>query len=608
MDLIKDIVNKGLTNNNFSTTKANKGFYIKEIKSNPDLLENKKNFFRNNNQDSKYNYNKSPKIKSSMFTSKEKNIENSHNKYISLQQESYNLNKENNRNKTNSEKKRENMTSYMNFNNKKPCLTYFKQNKNKPISLKKDLNIDKIKMNYNQNPYFSSNETTNNINNSNLISFKYPKKPCRVTYEKTLVVKNDKENVFKVYNKNSNNGSKIVNNNFKEEENNNFNISHYVNTENNEKDKSFLYNSKINLNLEKYLQKKQIEEFNLNFKNNNNSNKEKVILPKNTYNNNAGNLNDSNKKFSSVKINSSYYNNNVQNKNSAVKSNEIKNDILVEPNNLNEKSVSLNDNLIYGIQQNPLNYPYIIKKGEFSINSVNLKSSENNTNQTSNRDRIDIKENIINNSHLISNIKESNLHLDNNNSKSTIPVNHRNIINSFSTENFIEDLKKNNTNRNHYKPRNSSYISNIAIKKNLHNFNLPNTDSNNRILSPINLNFEDSRQKSYGRNSMSHSNTPKNLNSNNLKRFSKINTQKLNSIKDILDMPTTYFPFSKKRDKFSELEKQSYKFHDYVQRELKAAKKIKERDITINSKNDLYRYLIRDFFVGKEKNNLEGSK
>jgi len=76
----------------------------------------------------------------------------------------------------------------------------------------------------------------------------------------------------------------------------------------------------------------------------------------------------------------------------------------------------------------------------------------------------------------------------------------------------------------------------------------------------------------------------------------------------VLETPTTFIPFSRKRDKLLELEKQSYSLQDKVEKELKIAERREAKKIKIKSKNELSNYLMRDYFIGEKSNHVEGSK
>ncbi len=102
---------------------------------------------------------------------------------------------------------------------------------------------------------------------------------------------------------------------------------------------------------------------------------------------------------------------------------------------------------------------------------------------------------------------------------------------------------------------------------------------------------------------------PRIINGIEFKFSPNIKQETYKSVQNVLDTNTSYyFPFSKKRCKQSELEKQSYHFQNKVEMELKRAKKREVKQIKIKSKNDLSNYLMRDYFFGEKGDTVASSK
>lgn len=151
---------------------------------------------------------------------------------------------------------------------------------------------------------------------------------------------------------------------------------------------------------------------------------------------------------------------------------------------------------------------------------------------------------------------------------------------------------------------NSDYI-NFKKQQTCRNFYSNNASSNNcsnntnlkmRNMSPCSSQLIKSRPKSF--NGVT-----------NFKIDIKHNQEPYKSVLELVEMTTKNFlPFSKKRDKSTEIQKLSIKIHDKVEKELKEAKKREDKAIKIKSKAELSEYLLRDYFIGEKSNPIYSSK
>jgi len=216
-------------------------------------------------------------------------------------------------------------------------------------------------------------------------------------------------------------------------------------------------------------------------------------------------------------------------------------------------------------------------------------------------------------------------HIPINNNKNIHRLNLNENSNSFSQITFNNN-KSTNLNSLYYSPnariikRNfSTNINEINLGElqkfgNMHNFfrseNLLNNE--NLKFNPDN-NLEKNDSRLCKLNPISNSKKilyrPRTVNGIELNFFnSNINQETYKSVLEVLEMPTTYLPFSKKRSKNSELEKQSYLFKNIVDEGLKDFKKRDARKIKIKSKNELSNYLMRDYFIGEIGDSITSSK
>ncbi len=458
------------------------------------------------------------------------------------------------------------------------------------------------------------------------VHLKKPKKPS--TYEdwrSFLSVKNSNQNKNNNFytNKENNNdigfNDKNTNNNV---DNHSFDM-HVDNNHNNSEKKSNTNRCKINKNLNAYLLNRKINEsdnvdsFNaINQLNNQNQAfcaKQKKIKKgynylnstKNMNLNKKNNLSSSPPKFNSHFIsNNTYYRSNPQNKLSDCYSNEInisKNNTNALPDTTAKNFSTLNT---YNLQNlGKVSNPIESLDGQNNLVSKDYSNTKNNINSYNNNNftsDFQIKEN-LNPSGGLSSISPADSYFHRR-SKCISPL----------TDNFSNyNSKKNRSMQNFF--HDVKIDQNINVRTNsINNNSNPNIKSyNNGMLIQRDLNIESSSNKnklasaSYFKKSL---NRPKTVNGiSNFNFNARINQETYNSIQEVLVTPRSYLPFSRKRDKLLDLEKQSHMFQDKVEKALKIAKSGAKK-ITVKSKNELSNYLMRHYFIGEKSNQVEGSK
>lgn len=513
-----------------------------------------------------------------------------------------------------------------NKTNNNNLLNFFKPlTKKNAIKLKKDNNLERINR-INQYPNYISNEKTKlNISDNLNATLKYPKKPITVDYG---IIKNIKinDNSKKSFDKSKENKNNIIENckkNIKlndEESKNDSKISNIVNfahrTNNEDKIlfnpnlKSYLKNIKKPGDNELNISKKNkdlilIKASNTSggFKDNfkikenftNSIYKKNILTLKNSENSKMINFKKKNFCQSKSELNSNdlsadstFSPHNVQNNFSTLNSGNLKK-IGISLNHIQSKDNlenKINDDLNVNVNHN------ILKK-EQVINNETIENLNNNNNlKLISNEIIDFKCNQFSSSYYTPTT------LNNHNKKFFSPLA---IENFFSEDKMNKSMDTDNTfNENNIKLKNNCYLSN--------NQNDDKIIHKNFISNSNNLKSEKAFNKiNNSLNSKLILKRPRTVNSN-FKFSDRIDQDLKRSIQDILDMPMCYFPFSKKRDKISQIEKQSYIFQDRVQKELKDVKKSIVKKVNIKSKNKLSNYLMRDYFIGEKCDPVNSSK
>lgn len=573
--------------------------------------------------------NQTYKINSSIFhknlKEKEKTSNISHNK-ISKDKQSESKPRKNNKSHidfSNSisskqnlpEIKNEKSSAGFNFTTKnKLALQFFKPTvKKSAISLRKDVNLQELSV---QAP------------------LKKPKKPSTVENWKSFLSKNseknkDKKDNFKNQNKENVYYDNVDNNkdfnNVENHDQQSF-VLHSENNINNSENKTDDYKAKINRNLNSYLLNKQNNDYK-NFDNEMHLNNQ---LPIQGFGSNSNKFkNGLNGKFN---ISTYNYANLIKNLSSNKRNN----------NSISKTKLNKNFNKNNNFNSNPKN-----KISDYFIEDINI----NNTNSTASPNTIAKNYSTINANHL-QNFGIALNPIENLNSNDNLIsiANPSNIKN-----NILIKVKRNNNN-----DPNLNFNSDFQIKENskfpsgfspISSVCSPNMIIRSKCFSPITaniscFNYKKNRSmqnffpENYTENNLANINNNKNnnLNSNliigspnnklaldssakmrlnrpktvngisNFKFNARINQETYKSIQDVLVTPTSYLPFSRKRDKLLELEKQSYLFQDKVEKELKIAKRREAKKIKIKTKNELSNYLMRDYFIGEKSNPVEGSK
>lgn len=525
-----------------------------------------------------------------------------------------------------------------------PAFYYFKTtNKKNAISLKKDNNFDKINdinintyNNSNKNSNFFSNEKPNNLiyyENLN-VPLKYPKRPTTIEYGKSFSNKNS--------NLKSNNKHKLSIASYSTKNINETNFKNNLDNENNhnendrDKDKSLLIEAdkisenkssnnkaKINVNLNTYLINKRLNEREF--------------------------FQDGNGVFKYSEPNTCKSNGS---KNIFNKSNMINKNLITKINHFNsirviskKKNKSKSESSYYDITNNDRNnhfnfnydnsFPYSIRNNGSTMNSNFQKNSTIKLNKDrSNDENLNYNEFIINTNHKkINSLSEENFRkIENNNdlylkdcssnpielfninkhilfstsSFSPKSLHHNKSFSPTNEEKFSIDNFTNNNIKAYFSKSCNNFNKELNERKNTHNYLTIQSQMPKNCNFVMKLNTDLNKENSM-KNCVFPVTRPKTVNAIDLKYNARIKQDVYKSIQDVMIVPTSYLPFSRKRDKVYELEKKSFQFQDIVEKELKEAKKRAAKKIKIKSKNELSNYMIRDYFIGEKGDTVKSS-
>ena len=265
-------------------------------------------------------------------------------------------------------------------------------------------------------------------------------------------------------------------------------------------------------------------------------------------------------------------------------------------------------NIMKNIKSNKKNN-YIETSNKYSIESKLIKYDINDSSALSSHIDKDIKNNSVSNKMNIKILNNlSGINKIRNTSANSLLVNkstHKNTNNLSKDKTTVDSIINSPINKVDFE----SDDNNLNLKnKTLRNVFKSETENNQDIEK---LNFFPFKGKKYKFNNKFSKLFKSGRKKDKFKELnynSSLNQEIYKCIQDVLIKPNSFQPFSRKRDKSYEIEKQSYIFKDKVDAEMKLAKKMKIKKIKIKTNNNLFSYLIRDYFVGDKADSVYSSK